>query len=321
MNSHSLTSTLLICFFINLSFAVFSQENDIITISGEAEVEYPNHKSLNEVKKYAQEQAIVNALEKAFGTIIIEGNSTYAKNIVTGSKVETNSIFNSIGNHWVKGEVIDIIRSTFNEIDKAVIVDGIKANNVKHLNCKVTIKAREIPNNVIDFNLFTLKCLNVNCKSNNFKANDDDFYIYLKSPVSGYFAIYLDDGNISQRLFPYRNMDKEFEQGVPITSNTEYYLFSDTDQHNYFNSIIDEYVFETNEIMEQNRLFAIFSTVPITQPYFEDNVDNSLSYEEKETGWEVPLSLSSEEFQKWLINSRIKNSNIRVQIEDIVIKK
>ncbi len=143
----------------------------------------------------------------------------------------------------------------------------------------------------------------------------------MKSPVSGYLAIYLDDGNISQRLLPYRNMSKEFNKGVPIVANVDYFLFRNSDKYNYFNSVIDEYVFETDDLMEQNRLFAIFSTEPIVQPYAGEDHNSMLSKEEEDRGWKVPLSLPSEDFQKWLINSRIRNRNIRVQITDIVIKE
>ncbi len=299
----------------------YAQSDELVTVTGSSQVEYPDHLSLNEVKKTAQEQAIVNALEKAFGTIIIEGNSTFAQNIVTGTKIETNSVFNSIGNHWVKGEVIEILNSDFKETTRNVVLDDNNTEIIKHIECSIRIKAREIPDNVIEFDLLTLKCLNINCRSNSFKAEVDDFYLYIKSPVSGYLAVYLDDGNISQRLFPYSNMGEKFDSGVPIKANTEYFLFSDTKEHDYFYTPIDEYVFITDQIMEQNRLFAIFSTTPILQPYAENEHEIALSKSELNEGWDLPLSVSSEEFQRWLINSRIKNRSIRVQIKDIIIKK
>ena len=74
--------------------------------------------------------------------------------------------------------------------------------------------------------------------------------------------------------------------------------------------------------MEQNRLFVIFSISPIVQPYLNSSISNNeLSDEEIGTGWAVPIALPSEEFQKWLIDSRIKNRDITVKIEDITIKK
>ncbi len=128
-----LSINILVFYFIIIySLHIHAQTNDIVEISGYYEVEFPDNKSLNEVKKYAQEQATINALEKEFGVIIIEGNSTYAKNIIDGTKNETNSVFNSIGNHWVKGEVIEVTNSIFDEIKKTIIVSENEEYKIKH---------------------------------------------------------------------------------------------------------------------------------------------------------------------------------------------
>lgn len=318
--SHRYISILIaILFFAHIS--LLAQEQDVIIISGESSVEFPDHKSLNEIKKIAKDQAIINALEMAFGVILIEGNSTYSKNIVTGEKTETSSIFNSIGNHWVKGEVLEILDTQFKEVQKTVIINGTEEQQIKQIACNVKIRAREIEENVIYFSLFTLNCLNVNCKTSTFQANDD-FYLFFHSPLSGYLAVFLDDGIQAQRLFPYRGMGEQFERGVSVKANVEYFLFSDEKKFDYFETFVDEYVFETTQPMEQNRLFVIFSISPIVQPYLNSSISNNeLSDEEIGTGWAVPIALPSEEFQKWLIDSRIKNRDITVKIEDITIKK
>ena len=44
---------------------------------GSAQVEFPDYKSRQQVEKEAEDQAIINALENAFGRAVIESNSTY----------------------------------------------------------------------------------------------------------------------------------------------------------------------------------------------------------------------------------------------------
>ncbi|MCD4728637.1 MAG: hypothetical protein K8R46_13305, partial [Pirellulales bacterium] len=94
---------LILSLFILLSLTSFSQENEIIIVDGKAQIEFPEYKSLLQVKNEAEESATINALEKAFGVMVIEGNSTFVKDVESGKKFETNTVFNSIGNQWVKG--------------------------------------------------------------------------------------------------------------------------------------------------------------------------------------------------------------------------
>ena len=91
--------------------SVFSQENKLIKINGKALVQwYPDVESKTAAKKRALQQAKINALEKAFGTLIMQGNTIYIENKKTGKKVETNTVFKMIGNTAVKGEIVIIVQ-------------------------------------------------------------------------------------------------------------------------------------------------------------------------------------------------------------------
>ena len=281
----------------------------------------PEHKSMMEVKQEAEEYAIVDALEKAFGIAVIEGNTTFIQDVETGERVETNTVFNSIANTLVKGEVIEVIEKQFEEVLGTISIDG-KEKHVKELKCTVLIRAREYEDNPIDFEMYPLNCLNINCKTTLFIAEKDDFYIYFRCPVSGYLAIFLDDGMQAQRLLPYRQMGTAFEQGVPVDANTEYFLFSKEEPYQYFETTADEYVFDADQLVDQDRLFVVFSHNPIVQPYIEKGYgDDELSEQDKKAGWKMPDGLASEDFQRWLIDSRIMNRDIVVEVEDITIKR
>ena len=45
--------------------------------SGEAQIELTKDKSRLEVEKEAENLATINALERAFGRVVVQGNSTY----------------------------------------------------------------------------------------------------------------------------------------------------------------------------------------------------------------------------------------------------
>ena len=304
-----------------LSILSFGQDQDIITIQGVAQVGLPEYKSMMEVKQEAEEFAIIDALEKAFGIAVIEGNTTFVQDVVTKEKVETNTVFNSIANTLVKGEVIEVLDKQFALVYGEILIEG-KKRQLKEYRCTVKIRAREYKDNPVDFEMFPLKCLDIHCKATTFKAGEDDFYIYFRCPVSGYLAIFLDDGEHAQRLLPYRQMGPAFEQGVPVIANTEYFLFSNEEPYQYFDATADEYVFEADQLVDQDRLFIVFSHNVIVQPYIEKGIgDDELSEEEREAGWKMPNGLASEEFQNWLIQSRMKNSDIVVDVKVIIVKR
>ena len=319
MNSQLLFLT--ISFISLISILSFGQDQEIITVQGEAQVGMPEYKSMMEVKQEAEEYAIIDALEKAFGIAVIEGNTTFVQDVVTKERVETNTVFNSIANTLVKGEVIEVLDKQFALVYGEILIEG-KKRQLKEYRCTVKIRAREYKDNPVDFEMFPLKCLDIHCKATTFNAGKDDFYIYFRCPVSGYLAIYLDDGEHAQRLLPYRQMGPAFEQGVPVIANTEYFLFSNEEPYQYFDATADEYVFETDQLVDQDRLFVVFSNNLIVQPYIEkDYGSDELSEAEREVGWRMPDALASEDFQRWLINSRIKNRDIVVEVEDITIKR
>ena len=108
-------------------FLIFSQR--IVKTSGEAQVELPETRSRQEVKEEAKDLATINALERAFGRIVIQGNSTYISNINTGEKTETNTVFNMIANTSVKGEIVEVIREKYEDVKGYKIVEGKKIEN------------------------------------------------------------------------------------------------------------------------------------------------------------------------------------------------
>jgi hypothetical protein len=313
---------LLILMILVLPWRVIAQQGRIVQTDGNSQVEYPDYKSRLQVEKEAEDQAAINALENAFGRVVVESNSTYLTNLNTGVKVETSTIFNMIANTYVKGEVMEIVNRKFEEVPGIKIVDGKKVE-IRDLKCIILIKAREITETPLDFESFTMACVHIKCRTTDFKDHDP-FYLYFKSPATGYLTVFLDDTKKCQRLIPYLGMGEKFEDGVPINADQEYFLFTADKKYAYFGDgcKADEYILAAENIQDQNKVFIIFSRTPIPKPSLQKGMgEEDLSEKEKQGGWKVPKALCSEDFQQWLLRSRIHNKNIQVKTITITITK
>lgn len=299
--SKKLVFTLFLTLFISgISNFSFSQEKKLkeIVEKGEYKFIIPINMTLQQAKDYGINKAKINAIENAFGSVITEGNSIYTYNKQTGTKIESNSTFNSISDIYVSGEWIE-------DIDEPIIEHKV-IDNETWLIATVYGRIRELRSTPIIFQINTLLCPQINCATENFK-NNQDLFLRFKSPIDGYLTIYLDvpEENKTYRLLPYKS---QAEQGsFFVKSDKEYILFYDSLK----NKIIDEYtltVSNGNEI-ESNKLFIIFNpSKPIRKPILNDIVN-------------LPLTLSTESFQKWLQSLRKFNTELQVDYKYLSISK
>jgi len=297
-------------------------QKEVVTVEGEAQVEWPDTKSRKQVEQESRDNALINALESAFGRAVIEGNSTYVKNLNSGNTTSTSTVFNMIANTHVKGEVIEILDESFEEI-KGIATINKKKREIRDLKCNIRIKARELSETMPDFTAFPLSCTDRNCYRTEFK-NDESLFLYFKSPSPGYLSVFLDDGKVAQCLLPYPRMSHEMMNGLPVKANQDYILFSRLTDQNYFGekNATEEYQLVAESPHDQNRLFILYSATPIESPTLVDNMNNQILTEfEKDQGYRVPRAMKSEEFQNWLIKSRIRKNDLGVKIIDITITR
>jgi hypothetical protein len=289
---------LIFLLFILIQLAVSSQANIKIE-TGFFETELYNNESKDVAKKRAKQGAIINALEKAFGTAVFQGNSLFIKNKTTGQKVETMTGFNTIAETYVKGEVIEELNIEFSEISFEK-----RINNKKELGtiikCEVKIKATEYSEPTANFDAFSLNCTDTtSCKTTSFKKNED-FFLYFKSPKNGYLSIFIDDNESSSLLFPYVSNREKYYDGYPIVQNKAYFLFTKEKQFNTDKLLVDELSWETRENLE--KLTIIFSPNKFDLPDLKSKKSNS-----------IPQSLPSVDFNKWLIQLRKKSKEIEIK--------
>jgi hypothetical protein len=287
-----------------------------VRTTGKAQMELTEDLSRLQVKNKLIELATIDALEKAFGRVVIQGNATYISNLQTGQEVQTNTVFNMIANTSVKGEVEKVINTQFTDIEGFKTVEGNK-EKVTEILCEIEIMAREIVTPQVKFTSFPLACADEKCKTNRFK-NLDELYLFFESPESGFITVYLDEKTQTQRLYPYSFMPSAFEGGVPVVADKKYILFSRDKKFDYYpvdGISPDAYILYANSAQDMNRLFIIFSKNQLSKP--------SLSEEQtSEDKSMFPQSLPSEEFQRWLNTYRSSSKgDVQVSIEDIIITK
>jgi len=286
-----------------ISQTQISYAQDLVRTTGTAQMELTIDKSRLEVNNKLIELATIDALERAFGRIIIQGNATYITNLQTGQEVQTNTVFNTIANTSVKGEVQRVVNTKFTDVEGSKTIEG-KKEKVLEIRCDIEVMAREIVTPPVNFTCFALDCLDEKCRTTVFK-NNDRFYLFFSSPMSGYLTVYLDDKENSQCLYPHVYMSSEFEGGVPVEADKKYFLFSDVD-----------YLLYTKSLQDMNRLFIIFSKTPLNRPSLKDGS------EKDDKGYIFPKSLASASFQRWLNSYRsIGKDNVQVGIVDITITK
>jgi hypothetical protein len=288
----------------------------VVTTEGYAQIELTETISRAEAKNQVKEKAKINAIERAFGTVIVQGNSTYITNVQTGQKVETNTVFNTIANTSVKGEVIQILEEKYTDVTGTKIIDG-KKEPVTEIRCDIRIKAKEITTPPANFVSFPLACTNVRCQTTSFR-DKDSLYLYFSSPVSGYLSVFLDDNTATSCLYPYSKMPVEFEGGVPVKADQKYILFSDKSEFNYFPGkyiVVDQYMLSAEKAQEMNRLFIVFSKSPVNKPSLTD-------VKTLQDKYSLPKALNSEDFQRWLNSYRSQEkAGVEVAIINITITK
>ena len=209
---------------------------------------------------------------------------------MTNENGQTDSHFFSLGGSEVKGEWIE----TTKEPEYKIMYE----NGMLVVSVEVSGRIREIVNAGIDF---TAKILR-NGTEEKFESNEfrsgDDMYLYFKSPVDGYLTVYLLDETTQEVycLLPYRASG---EGAYRIEHDKPYVLFSAKNETNN-PSIVDEYTMTCSREVEFNDIYVIFSPNTLTKANSNETLGELL-----------PRQLEYDEFQRWLVNNRKRNNEMK----------
>jgi hypothetical protein len=306
-----------IAFFLVLFLptVVMAQKKAKIKVEeGEYTLKVEENVSVREAEKKARELAQINAIENAFGKVIMQGNSTFIQNTNTGDKAETVNVFNFVSDSYVNGEWIETISEKLER--------KYDDKNVLWIIAKVKGKIREIVTPNPGFEFSPLSCPEVKCKTTAFN-NGQDVFLYFKSSQNGYLSVYLDDPQMNQtfRILPYQKLTGSYAVNLPVDQDKPYIFFSkQTDAYNN-PSAVDNILIEVTKPTEIYKLFIVFSPEPFDKPLLTDKNKELQSQADKQKNYFYPKSLESIEFQKWLQNIRIQNPRIEVQSTQITAQK
>jgi hypothetical protein len=297
---------LLITFFISWNSA-WSQK--ITNASGKAQFRLEEHMSKDELREKLRKQAMINAIESEFGSLVEQETFVDMEDGKTEFKV--------VGATTVRGEWLKTINERFTEQLKEVKVNGKKQYDL-WITCEISGKVREIRQPSIDFQYHTSKCPQDHCWTDIFQ-NGESMYFFFESPREGYLSIYVVEEDVAYRLLPYQQMTDVYPNAVPVEANKEYVFFSNYREHDYFMdfsyALADELLMITDKKEEFLKLYIIYSTDEFLKPVLDDGTKLS------DGGLELPKSLPLKHFKGWLEDNRIHNVDFYYRSTTLKIEK
>lgn len=307
MKNHHLYSLFALLLLLTITAQLHAQRT--IAVSGKSQIRLNDSYCIGEVKRMAVDKAKVNALEKAYGRVIVQGTSTYIENISTGEKVKTNTKMNTIANSMVKGEWI---KTKQNKLEW-VVREKNGGGQELWLICEIKGSARELKDSKVDFEVFTMNCNNNDskCQTEQFKSREE-LYMHFKAASKGNLSVFMEESGTVYRLLPYPNMHESYQNAVPVKADQAYTLFSEKHYDYFKNSTPDEimeYIMTTGGKSQLfNRIFVVFSKKDFKKPLLSEH----------SSGLKV---ISPQKFQKWLGANRAVDKSFQVKSIDITITK
>jgi hypothetical protein len=284
---------LLLCLFFLKS--VVAQK--IKDASGMAFFRLEEDMSRDELKDKLRHHAIINAIEREFGTYITQESFV---DIDDG-----NTEFRIFGKTFIRGEWLQTTSEAFTEEIREV-KEGRKNKKELWLGLKIEGKVRQLTRPDIEFTYFTSNCPNKNCQTAIFE-NGQPLYLFFSAPVAGYLTVFSVEDDESYRLLPYRNMPAEYRQAVPVKADQQYVFFSSDKKNNTFEDfselLIEEMIMVAEEEKEYVELVLVFST----DEYIKPGLTQTIA--EDNQPYEIPLSLPTATLKEWLEINRINSEN------------
>lgn len=309
-------TTLIIIFILSTVSIVNAQKKPKTEkVAGKAEIRVEDSYCIGEIKQRVIDLAKIDALEKTFGKVIVQGTNTYIENVNTGERSATNTQMNVIANSMVRGEFVE------ENVTKLewFLRDRQNPTGMKQelwILCEIEGKAREMKEADVAYEVATMNCTNPGACNTEVYQNNERVYLNFQTPVQGYLSVYMQDNedDIIYRLFPYSKMSGEYESAVPVKADLNYVLFSEQHHKALFpdvsRSILDPISAYTTKEQLFNRIFVVFSPEPYNKPVLEIN--------QAAGGIKT---IAPEKFHQWLNKNKARSTNFQTSNIDIIIKK
>lgn len=289
MNYKLLAVLLLTC--VNLPLCGFAQKTVEVHGTYNYEVSENDNVTFKEAKMKCIELAKAEAIKGEFGELIT--SDVIDTNVETNGEA-TSSFFWENTVAMAKGVWLGDTKPTEFNVEYA--------DNKLIFKAEVWGTAREIIQAKADLKWKIMKEVNGKMEESNRFINGDRVFLSFRSPADGYLAIYLITGDDETAcLLPYK---KDPTGRFRIKRGTVY---------TFFNRELDpetvQYRLKTNHPMEDNQFVVIFSPNPFTKC-------NDITGDAKH-----PNSLSTHDFQKWLLTCQRADSDMVVDKRWLKIRK
>ncbi len=265
--------------------------------SGTAQFRLEEDMSKEELKDKLRHHAIINAIEREYGTYVTQESFVDVD--------DGNTQFRIFGKTTIRGEWLKTTHEEFTEEIRKT-KEGIKNRHELWMNLKITGKVRELSQPDIEFHYFTANCRKEVCKTGIFESGDP-LYFHFNTPVDGFLSIFVIENEKAFRLLPYQNMPVQYKNAIPVVADKDYVFFSPYGENDYFDDfswhLIDELIMLTEKEEEFVSLYLVFSTEEYIKPsLIQVEID-------PENEYEMAKSLDSSVLTDWLESNRINNIN------------
>jgi hypothetical protein len=262
-----------------LPLVLFGQK--VREVSGTYTYYGDSNQSIKEVRQAAIENARVQALAEAFGTLLTQ-NTIQQESMKDGQERNDFIMLNAAE---VKGEWLEDLKEP--EILREELVNGMLV-----IEARVKGRARPISNEAVDFEVLTLRNGTEKRFADTSFKEGDDMFLYFKGPVDGFVAVYLvDEQQQAFCLLPYSG-DSDGQQ--PVEHGKEYVFFSPKHLYDVPRSAIDEMSMTcADERFEHNQLYVLYSPNPFTKAVDQEGSQISADLL-------LPRTLAFRDFSKWM---------------------
>jgi hypothetical protein len=281
----------------------------VVETSGEAQVRIENDMSKEDAMELARQQAMINAIDNAFGSYVEQDSDMFIE--------EGSADFKIIGHTLVKGDWLKTIREKYKE--ETLDVKGSKGRETEiWISCKIKGMVREIIKPQINLSYEPRSCLTDLCRTYNF-ISGAPMYLSFTTPIDGYLSIYIvEDDRMAYRLLPYQEMPDKYLHAIPVKADNEYLFFASDESYDYFEDfsylMIDEIYLETMKEKEFLDLYVIFSSDKYKKPVLKasENITNA---------YVLPKKLEESEFMEWLQDSRVYDPEFQYNRITLTVSK
>lgn len=278
-----------------LSLCVIStlKADDVKTVEGEYTLTGDGRLSPAECKRIAADNARIEALRKEFGTTVSQ--DLLQSDIMHGDKQKSH--FMSLSLSEVKGEWLG-------DLGEPQFTTSLDANDNIVVHAKVKGRAKQITNQAADFDAIVLRNSTDKRNGSTHFVNGDDMYLYFSAPLNGYVSVYLaEESGEVYCLLPYSTGDVD---EIRTKKGYEYIFFDSKRGGNDF-GVVDELRLTAPDYAEYNKVYVLFSPQPFSPAPVKFRVPGA------------PPSISTDDFNTWLLRTRRNDPRMGVKSMNILI--